>query len=1365
MDLKVPGPLLTGTTVSAGVPEKFFAQQQVDETSQKFQTETTLATIYPSGIPFGLLSAELTQINPESICEFSLKTRYVSQFSVLTSPSDDPEAHGATTTTIEAIIPTASVVKVSGISAGSVATTTAHGLDVGDPFAFTLLTGDTAGNIHAGFVYYVVTVTNSTHLTFSATLGGAAITDSATSGAIIGFSDTVTGGLNIIRSAVQDLDGTHSLQSVTVLTDPSGWPSLVSQDIDPVSKIVIEVQKQVVDASLVQSSSNPSGTIIAGANTNGAISQVVLSNGGGGYLTTPDVDITDDTVHTGAAIATATAVMSAGTVGQLSGIALDDGGSGFVVAPSVGIAPPEPPVPVTGINSGLVTTLSPHGLGVGDQFQFSALVSPTGGVTTSPTTYFALTVTSLTLTYATSSSGSPLSGHNADSGVLTPTFTHDTATATAVLAPSTQGILGTVIAVPVTQQPTLPFTSVPTVAFRSVTGDPGTGATLTAALITGGVALDQTDFGAGYTAAATGDIPVTDSGPGSGAVVRGEYVPSDGGLTFDVTALGSGYSNSTQVNVVAGTDGNGSGASVTLYPPSTVGGQLIIQSATPGTGFTSDAVVTIVDQPTGYGTATAILDGSGTVTGLNYGNNSDLFSLPPGFRIAPPMAGGTNAAIKGVSAILRPKGIQSIRVTGGFNLARMLIDNLTLPVTETLSITGGLGDGAVAILYVDIRGNPSVSITKPGSGYSESALPEVISSIFYKTTFSITLTPVTIDTTRTEALLTGGSGYASAPYVQVARASVDSIQTPLKDVITAVVSGASVGQIVMSTSNSGWPAGVTATVMNPPGFNGVTMSNPTVTLGTGLESPPVPTDAIKSFAFTGGSGYTSPPAIVLHQGGGSGGTITGIVGTGQLQLAIKTPGSGYVYPQITIPKPLGSSPTIATATITVAPTGLQLTLGNPGSGYKLPPYVDITPTGGDTGTAIAESIIATTSVERINLVTPGDNYDALNPPAITFGGLSVTGIVAGVVTTATAHGLIAGDQFQFSALTLPTGGVATGQIYYVLTALTDLTLTYAATLGGAELAGHGAALGTLVSSPTLAAAHAVPVTLSVIGFTLTGGTGYVNPIVTIDAPTGPNGIQATAAAYVISGFLEIKELDKWRSIQILSRVNPDSLPLPENWNLTVRQAFPAVLKSQYFVLHLKADGYIDPSSINHLVDLQSSFSASVLATGTRSYYAGPPTTIDQTTPFCPTSHDMLMYFMDSGGGMNKYGAGIPSCLHGVLAPEFVGVNYNNDTVTSPSADLIFPPNPIGGLAQVASYMPSFVHVSQGRAMLFFSQSLESSLLLFPFALLPNGSIPATNPSSLVPGSTYIHAINVEKWRLGIWVKEVITGIIPALPTG
>lgn len=73
---------------------------------------------------------------------------------------------------------------------------------------------------------------------------------------------------------------------------------------------------------------------------------------------------------------------------------------------------------------------------------------------------------------------------------------------------------------------------------------------------------------------------------------------------------------------------------------------------------------------------------------------------------------------------------------------------------------------------------------------------------------------------------------------------------------------------------------------------------------------------------------------------------------------------------------------------------------------------------------------------------------------------TVSSVVAGVVTTASVHGLSLNQPFQFLTVVGGSGGITALTTYYVKTIPTTTTFTYSATAGGAALSGHAATSGT-----------------------------------------------------------------------------------------------------------------------------------------------------------------------------------------------------------------------------------------------------------------------------------------------------------------
>lgn len=73
---------------------------------------------------------------------------------------------------------------------------------------------------------------------------------------------------------------------------------------------------------------------------------------------------------------------------------------------------------------------------------------------------------------------------------------------------------------------------------------------------------------------------------------------------------------------------------------------------------------------------------------------------------------------------------------------------------------------------------------------------------------------------------------------------------------------------------------------------------------------------------------------------------------------------------------------------------------------------------------------------------------------------AVTSVVAGVVTSGTAHGLAANQPFKFVTVVGGAGGITAGTTYYAKVITDSTHFTYSATAGGAALTGHSATSAT-----------------------------------------------------------------------------------------------------------------------------------------------------------------------------------------------------------------------------------------------------------------------------------------------------------------
>ena len=242
--------------------------------------------------------------------------------------------------------------------------------------------------------------------------------------------------------------------------------------------------------------------------------------------------------------------------------------------------------------------------------------------------------------------------------------------------------------------------------------------------------------------------------------------------------------------------------------------------------------------------------------------------------------------------------------------------------------------------------------------------------------------------------------------------------------------------------------------------------------------------------LNGGSGYTSPPAVTISNGGGSGATATATISGSVSGITLTSGGSGYTSAPVVSISGAGAGAT-ATASIGTVDVVSSIYLKSGGAGYQTPPTVTVaaptvagttaqavavldgyvnglTLVSGGSFTAVPAVVFSggggsgaeATAVMGINpvisLTSGGTGYD-LSPPSISFPNCT------GAAATAT----VTGD--AITAITVDTAG----------TACTDATMNIT---GGATPAVATATM-TVVSLNQLAEGvnYATPPTISFVG--------------------------------------------------------------------------------------------------------------------------------------------------------------------------------------------------------------------------------------------------------------------------------------------
>ncbi len=176
------------------------------------------------------------------------------------------------------------------------------------------------------------------------------------------------------------------------------------------------------------------------------------------------------------------------------------------------------------------------------------------------------------------------------------------------------------------------------------------------------------------------------------------------------------------------------------------------------------------------------------------------------------------------------------------------------------------------------------------------------------------------------------------------------------------------------------------------------------------------------------------------------------------------------------------------------------------------------------------------------------------------------------------------------------------------------------------------------------------------------------------------GIQKQVLVAGITGggsgntIIEVKPIDRWRSVQITSTLDTDSLPAPEVWYSGMRYSFPPVLTDQVIDWAYAFCG-CSSSFAAILVANLDQYSGPVKTRITEQFYNGAPPDDVVIYQFFPQSHDFGYAWSsfcgdDDGNCTTKSGApefNIPLCLHGDISLSIGAFTTWFFPATTPSA--------------------------------------------------------------------------------------------------
>jgi hypothetical protein len=309
--------------------------------------------------------------------------------------------------------------------------------------------------------------------------------------------------------------------------------------------------------------------------------------------------------------------------------------------------------------------------------------------------------------------------------------------------------------------------------------------------------------------------------------------------------------------------------------------------------------------------------------------------------------------------------------------------------------------------------------------------------------------------------------------------------------------------------------------------------------------------------------------------------------------------------------------------------------------------------------------------------------------------------------------------------------------------------------------------------PVLQEVHTDPQTGIIVNITKT----MIPPI---PAPT-PGNTGGSKGQYV-----EILPIDKWRSIQIVSSVDCSSLPDPITWSTTHRYELPPILlnitpwwnpttknESQSFssgsiatainpgsgaagssvLAYASARGLI---TYNATAGVHGDFPARI----TRVYYCGPPTQAQLPGIFKFQPVDGSAVIAGATGMQSQSvgpgGTGDRNVLSAAATTTFeVGDRVDiRGVLTSGNPTILGPTTFITPIVVTPG-----ITVADGNGVLYTPIDATQAAMARLIVSFPLGG---STPFSYRTGDTYTVAVNVERWRFGIFIMEQVVITVPFL---
>ena len=198
----------------------------------------------------------------------------------------------------------------------------------------------------------------------------------------------------------------------------------------------------------------------------------------------------------------------------------------------------------------------------------------------------------------------------------------------------------------------------------------------------------------------------------------------------------------------------------------------------------------------------------------------------------------------------------------------------------------------------------------------------------------------------------------------------------------------------------------------------------------------------------------------------------------------------------------------------------------------------------------------------------------------------------------------------------------------------------------------------------------------------------------------------------VDGYVDIKPIDKWKSIRIASKLDPATLPALRQWETAVEYSFPNTLNGATWLWASASAPFAYDFDMALILDMIQGYAGPCRALVSEQFFNGPPPTVVATTNFFPQGHMVGFAWAYAADPSDECGTcigiaratartwSIPPALHGVISIGG-GVVLTGGSITS-----VLPATTPAALPASGTLITKSVDVEPWRFNIFYRRMVQ-----------------------------------------------------------